>query len=195
MIEIIRHRINKISQIETLKQTNGAEIDVRSDSTGKLFLSHDAVYEEVDELRSWLAKWGPNRGTLILNVKEEGLEELCEREMAIAKISNWFFLDQSFPFLMKSANRNQRRCAVRVSEYESIMTALNLAGQIDWVWLDCFTKSWWPINEVSTLQKIGYRVCVVSPELQGETDETKINDFYFKAEFAKVDAICTKVNR
>ena len=65
-------------------------------------------------------------GTLILNVKEEGLETRLLAMMAEHEIEDFFFLDQSFPFLVKTARTGERRCAVRVSEFESVDTALAL---------------------------------------------------------------------
>jgi len=51
-------------------------------------------------------------------------------------ISNYFFLDQSFPFLIKWAKLGEKRLAVRVSEYESIDTALTLQEKAEWIWVD-----------------------------------------------------------
>ena len=45
---------------------------------------------------------------------------------------------------MKTANSGERRCAVRLSEYESINTCLTLAGLVDWIWIDYFSTL--PIN-------------------------------------------------
>ncbi|MFX5705872.1 hypothetical protein ABTE52_23065, partial [Acinetobacter baumannii] len=71
---------------------------------------------------------------------EEGLEDALLARMQAAGISDFFFLDQSFPFLVRTSRRGERRCAVRVAEFETVDTALTLAGSIDWVWVDCFTR-------------------------------------------------------
>ena len=55
-------------------------------------------------------------------------------------IKEFFFLDQSFPFLVKTINSKEKRCAVRFSEYEDIKTAYNLRNKIKWVWVDYFNK-------------------------------------------------------
>ena len=56
------------------------------------------------------------------------------------KIKDFFVLDQSFPFLIKTINQGESRVSVRLSEYESINTLLNLSEKVDWVWVDYFTK-------------------------------------------------------
>ena len=55
-------------------------------------------------------------------------------------IKSFFFLDQSFPFLVKTLFSGERRCAIRVSEYESVETALSLRGLAEWIWIDVFNK-------------------------------------------------------
>ena len=72
-------------------------------------------------------------------MKEEGLEARLIDLMKAYGIADYFFLDQSFPFLVKWSKLGEHRCAVRVSEFESVETALALARKVDWVWVDCFT--------------------------------------------------------
>jgi hypothetical protein len=91
-----------------------------------------------------------------------------------AAIENYFFLDQSFPFLVKYSRIGVRRCAVRVSEFESINTALTLAGKVDWVWVDCFTQFTLTHDNAKTLQEAGFKLCLVSPELQGRDAQIEI---------------------
>ena len=106
---------------------------------------------------------------------------------------DFFFLDQSFPFLVKTAKAGERRCAIRVSEYELVNTALSMAGMIDWVWVDCFTRLALSTDDASRLRRAGFRLCLVSPELQGR-DRSEIATM--KAHVAGLgiyfDAVCTK---
>ena len=125
--------------------------------------------ESFDE---WIADY--RHGTLILNVKEEGLEARLIALMKEQGIEDYFFLDQSFPFLIKWSKAGERRCAVRVSEFESIETALTLAGKVDWVWVDCFTQFPLSHDDAKRLQDAGFKLCLVSPELQGRDAETAI---------------------
>ncbi len=109
-------------------------------------------------------------------------------------MTDYFFLDQSFPFLLKTAARGERRCAVRVSEFESIDTALQLAGRIDWVWVDCFSR--FPLDGMAAarLQQAGLRLCLVSPELQGREAATEIPALIalLQQEGIRPDAVCSK---
>ncbi len=103
-------------------------------------------------------------------------------------------MDQSFPFLIKWAIVGLRNCAVRVSEYESIDTALSLAGKIDWIWLDCFTK--FPIDHegAAVLKRNGFKLCLVSPELQGRNSDNEIIEMrnFIQSNSILIDAVCTK---
>ena len=109
-------------------------------------------------------------------------------------ITDYFFLDQSFPFLIRWSNKGEQRCAVRVSEFESVETALSIAGKVDWVWLDCFTD--FPINkyQFDFLKDAAFKICLVSPELQGRNgeDEIKNMSLTLKNIDIKLDAVCTK---
>ena len=149
-------------------------------------------FKEGENFEAWLEEY--HHGTLILNVKEEGLEERLIALMRQAGIDDYFFLDQSFPFLIRWANKGESRSAVRVSEFENIETALALAGKIKWVWVDYFTHFPLTRNDAQRLQSAGFSLCLVSPELHGYDPEKEIsllqtlllkNNILFKA-------VCTK---
>jgi hypothetical protein len=168
------------------------EIDLRSIGS-RLVLQHDP-YVEGEDFEAWLG--GFAHDTLILNVKEEGLEARLLALMAQHRIENFFFLDQSFPFLIKTARSGERRCAVRVSEYESLQTVFALAGTVDWVWVDCFSR--FPLSEpeLRALHSAGFRTCLVSPELQGRRDPDEIRALarQFAAWQVAPSAVCTKLD-
>tara|TARA_B100000767_G_scaffold246204_1_gene245595 strand:- start:158 stop:745 length:588 start_codon:yes stop_codon:yes gene_type:complete len=186
----ILHRINSVDLLIKSPTSFGVEIDIRSNNND-LILHHDP-FQDGELFDEWLKFF--NHGTLILNVKEEGLEERVLKKMDDNKIVDFFFLDQSFPFLRKTAMNGESRCALRVSEYESIDTVLSLSGKVDWVWVDCFSK--FPINlkEFNKLKKYGFKLCIVSPELQGRTDYEGVLKFKNEIEMQgiKGDAVCTK---
>ena len=97
-MHIIHHRRNSL---ELLKKTNfefGVEIDIRS-WKDKLIINHDPFKEGI-ELENWLNFY--NHKILVLNVKEEGLEKELITLLKKHKISNFFLLDQSIPFLIKT---------------------------------------------------------------------------------------------
>lgn len=187
----IIHRVNTIEDLRNVPKDFGVEVDIRS--KGKRLIMHHDPFEEGEDLTDWLNYF--NHGTLILNVKEEGLEKSLLDLMESKNIQRFFFLDQSFPFLIKTANSGERRCAVRISEFESINTVMSLADKVEWVWVDCFSK--FPLTKESAarLQEEGkFKLCFVSPELQGRTDKAEVKKFRNQIELQgiKGEAVCTK---
>ncbi|MEL6473816.1 MAG: phosphatidylinositol-specific phospholipase C/glycerophosphodiester phosphodiesterase family protein [Pseudomonadota bacterium] len=189
-MQIILHRLNTVDALQAAPKQYGVEVDIRSREQD-LIIHHDP-FAEGEAFERWIAAY--DHKTLILNVKEEGLEDRLLAQMAKHGINDFFFLDQSFPFLRRTAVRGERRCAVRVSEYESVETALALAGQVDWVWVDCFTR--WPLTRDDTrrLKTAGFRLCAVSPELQGRDAELEIPAYRAMIDQlgVELDAVCTK---
>lgn len=189
-MNLIAHRRNTLADLAASPLQYGVEVDIRS-RDGELIIHHDA-FAEGELFEPWIAAY--RHGTLILNVKEEGLEARLLALMAQHCIEDFFFLDQSFPFLIKWSGAGERRCAVRVSEFESIESALTLAGRVDWVWVDCFTK--FPLSgaDAARLQAAGFKLCLVSPELQGRPAELEISALaaLLRDRAIVADAICTK---
>jgi len=83
---------------------------------------------------------------------------------------------------------------VRVSEFESVATALTLSGQVQWAWIDCFTRFPLSQEDAECLTASGFRLCLVSPELQGRRaqDEIPAMAAQLKALSIAPDAVCTK---
>ena len=186
----ILHRINTIALLEKTPSNFGVEIDIRSNGED-LILHHDP-FNQGELFEDWIRSY--HHGTLILNVKEEGLESPILRLMNQYKINDFFFLDQSFPFLRKTAIMGESRCAVRVSEYESVETVLSLSGMVDWVWVDCFTRFPLKKEQADQLINAGFRLCIVSPELQDRKERDYVIEFRREIELLgiKGDAVCTK---
>jgi len=189
-MNFISHRRNTIEELKATPTDYGVEVDIRSNN-GKLIIHHDP-FAPGDDFEEWIKHY--QHGTLILNVKEEGLEARLIDLMKQRGIDDYFFLDQSFPFLIKWSKLGEQRCAVRVSEFESVETALTLAGKIDWVWIDCFTKFPLSGEDAKRLQDAGFRLCLVSPELQGRPAETAIPELakLLAERQITAEAICTK---
>lgn len=187
---IIHHRRNTL---DLLKQTPfewGVEIDVRSYGS-QLVVHHDPYVNSLN-IETWLTKY--QHELVILNTKEEGLEERLLLLMSQHNIQDFFFLDQSFPFLLKTAKMGESRCAVRVSEYESVETALTLSGKVQWVWVDVFNRFPLSQSDYDRLQAAGFKLCLVSPELQGHPLEMIHNiQMILKANEMNIDAVCTKM--
>jgi len=189
-MKLISHRRNTIAELRATDHKYGVEVDIRSE--GQRLIMHHDPFVSGESFDEWVDAY--QHGTLILNVKEEGLEARLIALMASKSIDDYFFLDQSFPFLVKWSKTAEHRCAVRVSEFESIETALTLAGKVDWVWADCFTK--FPLSEEDAvrLKNAGFKLCLVSPELQGRNAEIEIPALVslLRARNIESDAVCTK---
>ena len=148
--------------------------------------------EKGETFISWIKKY--NHKFLIINIKEEGLEIYIKKILKKNNIKSFFFLDQSFPFLIKTLNSNEKRCALRFSEYEYIKTIYNLKKKFNWIWVDHFTK--FPLNrEISNnLKKMKINICIVSPELVRKTSQQNIKKLrnFIERKKIYIDAVCTK---
>lgn len=199
-MKIIAHRINDPRHLADLPPDFGAEIDVRYHED-ELVLAHDpfghhrAPLATLDEFcRGW-----HHAGPLILNIKSEGIEQRCIDVMARHGVRDWFFLDLSMPYFVRFAERAARReagfgperLAVRFSEREAIEYALGFAGAAGWVWVDCFARL--PLDGETCAQLVaaGFRICVVSPELQGHSLQ-RIQHAVRQCAALPVAAVCTK---
>jgi hypothetical protein len=187
----IIHRVNTKDALLKTPKEFGVEVDIRT--RGERLIMHHDPFQDGEDFEDWLEVY--QHVILILNVKEEGLEERLIRLMNEHNIDDYFFLDQSFPFLIKTSNMHEKRCAVRVSEFESIDTAITLSNKVDWVWVDCFTRFPLTKDQAKKLQiELKFKLCFVSPELQGRIDIEHVKKFIqdIKILGIKGDAVCTK---
>ncbi len=201
----VNHRVNDSSNISANPAQNGCEIDIRYHNN-QLVLWHDPFHHpelNPELFENWLAVYAAHSngaGPLILNVKTEGIEDECIEMMRRFDITNYFFLDLSMPYFVKYARLAQakqidgftsKNLAVRYSEFEPIEYALAFAGMAKWVWVDCFTHL--PLSREILDKFTGFRLCLVSPELQGH-DFSKINDFIHQLNGLNYTpaAVCTK---
>jgi hypothetical protein len=182
----VAHRINTLEQLRLVPANYGIELDIRSEGTD-LILQHDPFVtgESFEEL---LKEY--KHQLLILNTKSEGMESRILDLMHRYNIENYFFLDMSFPYLVKYAKSGTRTIAVRYSEYEPLELALTMAGLVDWVWVDCFSR--FPLDNKSyTKLKEHFKIALVSPELQGHP-VSMIEDYKQQLKGMDIDAVCTK---
>ena len=189
-MKLISHRCNTVPELLATDSKYGVEVDIRSNGD-QLIIHHDP-FVAGESFDNWINAY--QHGTLILNVKEEGLESRLIALMQSKGITDYFFLDQSFPFLVKYSKAGEHRCAVRISEFESIETALTLVGMVDWVWVDCFTHFSLCEHDVRRLKDAGFKLCLVSPELQGRDAGVEIPKLLslLKEWNIMADAVCTK---
>lgn len=200
-MKFIRHRVNSSAELAVLPRCCGAEVDVRYHGDD-LVLAHDPFHHDSrrpERLADWLAGWDHD-GPLILNVKSEGLERACIELMRLHAVRSWFFLDLSAPYLVKYGLLAERReiagfgpenLAVRYSEHEPVALAFAMAGRAGWVWVDCFSHL--PLDAVTAqrLREAGFRLCIVSPELQ-QHGVDRIAEFRAVLAATGADAVCSK---
>lgn len=188
-MQIIYHRVNKSIQLADIDIKYGVEIDLRSNN-GKIILEHDP-FSEGEIFENWLQCF--HHGTIILNIKEEGLEDMTVDILKRRNVHDYFFLDQSFPFLVNKNKTINKKTAVRYSEFEDIETVKKVRNLISWIWIDCFTK--YPSSDLEILkyfQKEGIRLCLVSPELQGHNHINFVKQYKTLIKSYNLDAVCTK---
>ena len=191
MTLICAHRVNDPAALRDLPTDLGVEIDLHADGD-RLVLVHDAFATGPD-FEEWLD--GYRHRFIVLNTKEEGLEQRIVALLGERGIVDWAFLDQSFPFLVRTLRSGETRTMVRISEYESVATAMALEPRPDWVWVDSFTGRWPSADDLSTLAGHGFRLMVVSPELQGRSldDEMGTVTRRFEEAGVTIDGVCTKL--
>ena len=188
-MKIYEHRINKISQLRDISPDRGVEVDIRT-YHGNIVLAHDP-FEQGELFTEWLESW--NGQSLIINVKEEGLERYILDLLSNYNVEDFFFLDQSYPSIRRLINLGISKLATRVSDFEDIDTALKSGS--DWVWLDSFTGQWDYLPQtIRQLYKTGLKTCLVSPELQRSSAQSELKKLkeLITSQNLDITAVCTK---
>ena len=181
------HRVNTIDDLEGVQSRYGIEFDVREGPHKTIVVTHDP-WTRGPTLDEFLKHCG-RHAFYIVNIKCEGIEPAVLELLYHHRIQNFFLLDCSFPMIHKLATMGENRIAIRISEYEGIETAYKMQGRVAWIWLDVFSHLPVDVEACSNLRRLGYKLCLVSPELQRQPcklEEYKhaIGDF--------VDMVCTK---
>lgn len=193
MIHYIAHRVNSIEELKEIPENIGVEIDLRDRENGEIYLNHDPFCGGED-FEKYIQFWGQRKqGILILNIKSERIEHEIKRILSKYHIDEYFFLDCSFPMVKRLSDQGERNIALRLSEWEGMDTICLMKGKVDWVWVDCFESFVLNRAKYQCLKKMGYKICFVSPELQGQQE--KIEEYAREIKQIKVypDAVCTKV--
>jgi len=180
-----------------LNLLSGVEIDVRI-FHGNIVLQHDPFCNGI-KLEDWVNDY--NLKLLIVNVKEEGLEEGIQKILNNANIDNYFILDETIPFIIKYCSVGFSNFALRVSLWEDINSAIKILHTFErppnWVWLDTFNgKIPFTSDKLKKLKNLGAKICLVSPELHPDYQfKVPCSNFmkqYYKFDNGFFDAICTK---
>lgn len=161
-MKYIAHRVNTVEELKKVPEQYGVELDLRDSVGGGLYLSHDPFCSG-ESFEEYLKHY--HHGMMIVNVKSERVEYRALELLKQHGIEDFFFLDSSFPMIYGLAQEGEHRIALRFSEYEGLETLEKCAGMAQWVWADCFRR--FPLNEETAgkIHRMGYRICVVSPEL------------------------------
>lgn len=179
-MEILKHRVNRISDIDS---RYGAEIDVR-DHKGIIVLSHDYPKDDSIHLDEFLKHFPKNR-LLAINIKSSGIESDIYNILKKHDHNNYFLFDFSVPYLLKSINL-KIPCAFRVSEYEK-----ELFQNCGWVWIDSFHESWYDKKYLQNLASLGLKNVLVSPELHNRNNMDENSKIKTLIMSGLIYAICT----
>ena len=188
-MEYIAHRINTIEELKKIPKEYGVELDLR-DFGNKLILQHDP-FTDGEDFEEYLKYY--DHGTMILNIKSERIEHKVLELIQKYNIKKYFFLDSSFPMIHLLSKSGEKNIALRFSEFEGLDTILSMAGKVQWVWVDCFSKLPITKENYKLLKENGFKFCLVSPELQGQDEKLDEYKDYLKSEEINFDAICTKM--
>lgn len=183
------HRINTVEELKTIPYTFGIEIDLRDDLSGNIYLQHDPFLQG-ELLNDFLNYY--QHSFIILNIKSERIEYKILELLKKYNITNYFFLDSTFPMIYKLSKEGEKNIAIRFSEFESIESVLIMRDKINWVWIDCFTKNPLTLENYKLLKNSGFKLCFVSPELQQQPEKIEEYNYFLKINNIKLDIICTK---
>lgn len=177
---VCKHRVNTLDSTDS---SLGIEFDVREGPGGTILVTHDP-WTSGPELSAFLAV---HRHTFyIVNIKCEGIEYEVLRLLKDANIENFFLLDCSFPMIHKLSLKGETRVALRFSEYEEFR---RMQGRAQWVWVDVFSRIPLGPKDCDELHALGYKLCLVSPELQQQPEKLET---YKQVLEGHLDMVCTK---
>ena len=158
----IQHRVNSLKKLKNTDHNFGVEVDVRSINK-KLILNHEP-FQKATSLDTFLKKF--NHKFLILNVKEEVIENLILNYVKKNRIKNFFLLDVTVPKIFQFIkNKKKNNLCLRISKFERLNQLNFFNKKIEWIWVDTFdNKIPLNINDLEGYSK-KFKLCLVSPEL------------------------------
>jgi glycerophosphoryl diester phosphodiesterase len=165
---------------EALRLGFGLEIDLRRDSQGAFYISHDAAPRTAaNDLSAYAALFREHPGRVIaVNVKEFGYEEALIGLQAAGVFGRGaFFFDFELLEPTRPGQAQRRLCALpggaatrlasRLSDRagETLEQCLSIPASL--VWADEFDSLWLSRDEVRAIHDAGRQCYAVSPELHG----------------------------
>lgn len=189
-MHFIAHRINTIKNLLNTPVEYGVEVDLR-DFGEKIILQHDP-FKDGESFEEYLKNY--NHGTMILNIKSEGIEIKVLKLLKQYNVKSYFFLDCSFPMINFLSSKGEKNIALRFSEFEGVDTISLMSKKIDWIWVDCFSRLPITAQNYKLLKDHKYKLCLVSPELQDQDLKLETYKNYLQKEGIIFDAICAKLH-
>ena len=186
-MEIIIHRVNTINELRDIPINYGTEIDIRSYGSN-LILNHEP-FQFGEDFEDYIGEY--KHGTLVLNIKEAGIEEEVLRLVRKnSQIKNYFLLDVEFPHIYEATRNGEKAIALRFSEDESLDTVINYVDKVNWVWID--TNTILPLDEINLPILNRFKKCLVCPERWGRSfDIEKYKEIMIGSFNFNVDAVMT----
>ena len=201
-MKIVQHRVNELETLKKTQKTIGCEIDLRNHGSD-IYVTHDPFRDDGPLLEEWLENF--DHDFLLLNVKEEGLEDRIFELLEERNINDYFILDETIPYIRRYALSGRPKFALRVSEIEPDASAIlfqsilkSQGHSVDWIWVDTFSGEPLGAEIYGRLRDSGFKICQVSPELHHLGDQPRWQGLLDKfseilvSECIHVDMICTK---
>ncbi|WP_075521174.1 hypothetical protein [Candidatus Pelagibacter communis] len=186
-MEIIVHRINQIKKLQKIPQIYGAEVDLRSRGSN-IILNHEP-HQNGDKFENFLENY--KHGTLILNIKESGIEDEVLKLVKAKKLNSFFLLDIEIPYLFQCLKKKNRNCALRLSHYEPLYAYMEFKKIFNWFWIDSIKKINFTNNDIKILNK--NKTCFVCPERWGKPQLINYYKNYFKKKKLKISSVMTSL--
>ena len=91
-------------------------------------------------------------------------------------------------------NNGFSNTAIRLSNYESLGTAINFKNKAKWIWVDIYNKFPLTFEDYISLKSANFKLCLVSPELN-QFNTLKVSDLrnFLIQKKINFDAVCTKL--
>src|SRR5215470_14481721 len=101
----IQHRVNTIEQLQNTPINYGVELDLR-DRGDRLILQHDP-FQDGEDFEEYLRHY--HHALMILNIKSERIEHRVLELIHAVGVSEYFFLDSSFPMIRTLVRQGEQR--------------------------------------------------------------------------------------
>jgi hypothetical protein len=187
-MEIIIHRVNTVKELKKIPHNFGIEIDIRT-YKDKIILNHEP-YCSGDTLINYIKYYA--HGTLVINIKESGIEnDILKLIRKNKKIKSFFLLDVEIPYLFYCIKSKEKSVALRTSHYEPFNNLKYFNKKFSWIWIDTIKKINFSKNEILAINN--FKTCLVCPERWGKPKEILQYFNYFKKNNIRLDAVMTSL--